>query len=358
MLSRLSIGTKVMAYVGLVVFVGLAVLTYVLSSSMSKSMVKKAETIIMHQAESYANYTNGVFREISSVVKNTADTLDNIFSANAIEDVTLRRVQNVVEALATSSKLTAYSFFYVIDAPQHLKANPLFQTESGNTIILLFDDVANGSAKEVQANDSIVNFNSVKTAIREAKNGNKSGAILVGSPRERSFGGHTFVGLTLVSPVYGKDGKLVGVLGALLDFDTLRKDILDPSTYNFDGELRGLLYKDGTTALHSVNDRVLKRLQDLLDKKESANVIDAVNKNQTGLYEYISSSGQKAYSAIQAFKVEGTDSSWMMLISAPKSSVYTPVVFQICSHLVFGAIFWALAARFGALARRALPATP
>ena len=319
MLSRLSIGTKVMAYVGLVVFVGLVILTYLLSSSMSKSMVKNAETIIMTQAKNYANYTNGSFREISSILKNTASTLNNVFSSRSMQDVSLNEIEHIMEALTVSSELSAYSFFYLLDAPSHLESNPLFKTESGKTLIMFFDDRKNKMAKLVQSSDEIINYKSVQNIIKDFKNINTQ--IIVGAPRERNINNHIFTGISLASAVYGQNGNLVGVAGVLLDFNTISDTITNSKDDAFEGELKSLLYEDGTIVLHSNQDARLRKLQDLLSKEKSQNVINALNDKATGLYEYTSSSGQNAYLALQSFNVEGTDSSWMMLISAPKSSV-------------------------------------
>ena len=321
MFSRLSIGSKIMFSIGFVVFIALVSLTLILSTQMSKSMRSNAEAIVSSQSENYGHYMEGMFHEISSLSKNTSNTLNNIFEANHINNVSADRIDDIVSSLALSSPYTAYAFFYIPNAPEHLKTNPLFQTQSGETVMFFEDTSGSGTSTPAQANDSVVNFTSVQDIINSAKNGQKIDHVVIGEPRAMSFSDRNFIGISFAYPVYGQGGRFVGVLGAVFDFTVAKKYITDPKVLNFEGEMRALLYQDGTIAFHQMQDRELKKLQDLLDKDANAKAIQALDKNEKGTFEYKATNGVDTYLSIYPFTIYGADSSWMMLIAAPTKSI-------------------------------------
>ena len=338
MFSRLSIGSKIMFSIGFVVFIALVSLTLILSTQMSKSMRSNAEAIVSSQSENYGHYMEGMFHEISSLSKNTSNTLNNIFKANHINNVSADRIDDIVSSLALSSPYTAYAFFYIPNAPEHLKTNPLFQTQSGETVMFFEDTSGSGTSTPAQANDSVVNFASVQDIINSAKNGQKIDHVVIGEPRAMSFSDRNFIGISFAYPVYGQGGRFVGVLGAVFDFTVAKKYITDPKVLNFEGEIRALLYQDGTIAFHQVQDRELKKLQDLLDKDANAKAIQALDKNEKGIFEYKATNGVDTYLSIYPFTIYGADSSWMMLIAAPTESILKDlnsllVVFTITSAI-------------------------
>uniref|UniRef100_UPI0026127055 PDC sensor domain-containing protein n=1 Tax=uncultured Campylobacter sp. TaxID=218934 RepID=UPI0026127055 len=319
MFSRLSIGSKIMFSVGFAVILGLVVLTYIISSQVSKNMIASAEKVIQAEVESYTAFTNGSFREVGSLVNNISTILSNIFHSNDIQNISLQRISDVISSLSTSSTNTHYSFFYIPNAPEHLKTNPTFQTESGNTIILFEDKEGQGKATPVQANDSFMDFSSIKYILDNTKDNNKVSSITIGKPRERSFAGHTFVGLPIVMPVYDAHGKLIGIVGSIIDFEHIRLNVT--SALNFEGEMRALLYKDGTIAFHSVKEYSLKKLFDIIDKDKNKETLQAMIENKSGIFDYQTSMGVDSYLALHSFNIDNTDSTWMMLVAVPKSVV-------------------------------------
>ena len=70
-----------------------------------------------------------------------------------------------------------------------------------------------------------------------------------------------------------------------------------------------------------MQDRELKKLQDLLDKDANAKAIQALDKNEKGIFEYKATNGVDTYLSIYPFTIYGADSSWMMLIAAPTKSI-------------------------------------
>ena len=338
MFSRLSIGSKIMFSIGFMVFIALVSLTLILSTQMSKSMRTNAEAIVSSQSENYGNYMEGMFHEISSLSKNTSNTLNNIFKANHINNVSADRIDDIVSSLALSSPYTAYAFFYIPNAPEHLKTNPLFQTQNGETVMLFEDRSGTGTSIPTQATDNIINFASVQDIMQRAKNGEKINNVVIGKPRAMSLSDRNFTGISFAYPVYGQGGRFVGVLGAVFDFTVAKKSITDPKVLNFEGEIRALLYQDGTIVFHQMQDRELKKLQDLLDKDVNARAIQALDNNEKGIFEYKTTNGVYTYLSIYPFSIDGANPSWMMLIAAPTESILKDlnsllVVFTITSAI-------------------------
>ncbi|WP_394981174.1 hypothetical protein, partial [uncultured Helicobacter sp.] len=340
--SYLKIGTKLMSAIGLISALGFGVLAYIISINVNADMVESTSQTLRSEVKAQTNYVSAAFGELNAVTLNTKNTLDNVFASTAIENISLARIDNVISSLASSSYLVSYAFLYVPDAPAHFKTDPIFQTQSDKTIIVRSDKDNVGKSHKVQAQDQIAEFPSIQVLLSAVKSGQKIHKPFIGKPKQITIDEHSFMGTPILFPVYGVNGKFVGIIGSVLNFDFLRLYVADKQVLNFEGENRALLDQDGIVAMHTMSDRTQKRLQDLLNKDDQ-DVIEALNTHKDGVYDYITSSGVPSYLIIQPFALnDEQDTQWMMLISVPKNIILQNVenllilvVISSCIILVF-----------------------
>ena len=326
MFGSLKIGTKLLFTIGLTFVIGFGVLIFVISTNVNTDMVEATSKTLRSEVKAQTNFVSANFHELTSLTDNTTLTLDGVFASTAIENISLARVGNVVASLARSSNFVSYAYLYLPDAPAHFKSDPLFQTKGGKTIILYADKDNIGKAAKAQAEDTLAEQESIKALLNVAVSGQQITKPFISKPQSITIAGHTFMGATIAFPVYGQNGKFLGVVASILNFDYLRGFVADTKVLNFEGENRALLDQDGIVAIHTVDGRTQKRLQDLLNKNDDAAVIEALNTHKDGIYEYTTSSGVLSYLIIQSFELgDIADTKWLMLISVPKANVLESV---------------------------------
>lgn len=135
--------------------------------------------------------------------------------------------------------------------------------------------------------------------------------------------GQDFDAVNLAMPIFDRKNQVVGVIGMTLDFSDIATYLLDPKSQKYDGELRVLLNSDGFMAIHPNKSLVLKNLKDVNPNKGAQETYKAMSEGKNGVFDYITSDGDDSYAAINTFKVQ--DSSWTVLVTAPKYSVFEPL---------------------------------
>ena len=325
MFSSLKIGTKLLLTIGLTFVLGFGVLIFIIGTNVNTDMVESISKTLRSEVKAQTNFVSANFHELSSLTENTAFTLDGVFATSSFENISPARLDNIIASLARSSNLVAYAFLYMLDAPEHFKNEPMLQTKKGRTLILYSDKDNTSEAKRIQAEDSLIELESIKMLINSAKSGQRIKKPFISKPLNMSINGHTFIGATISFPVYGQNGKFLGVITSILNFDYLHNFVADPKVLNFEGENRALLDQNGIIAIHTLEGRTQQHLQDLLGK-DNGEVIEAINAQKDGIYNYTASNGVSSYLIIQSFKLDDiADAKWLMLISVPKSVVLESV---------------------------------
>lgn len=338
MFKSLNIGLKLILSVAAVVVIGLVILVSLITQQVSQNITKNTETILASISKEYATRTQGIFSEMIALNRIISSNLTEVFRSSSKENLDIDNITNIITHTFDNSAYSNFAFLYLIDPPEYFKEeSKFFNTQSGKFVMLYADEEKDkkGGIKALQATDEVVNFKVVQDAIREAKYGENK--VYVGSPIQMHLDGKEFVATNIAMPIFDKKNQVVGVVGMVLEFSAIEEYLLDPKEQKYNEELRVLLNPDGLIAIHTKKDLVLKNLKQINQNQGAQTTFRAMEKAEDGVYDYVASNGEKSYAAINSFRVE--NSSWTILVTAPKYSVFEPLkklqMMIISASLVF-----------------------
>lgn len=324
-LRNLKLQTKLVAAIGIIFVIGIVILSAIITDSVSDNMQEDAKVIIEKQSSSDANKISGILWEVSTVTQALGSTLNGILKTTDLANLSDNRLHNILEWIMDSSSFMDYGFLYLIDAPAHLKENPLNLTTKGQFMILVQDTDVNsaGGILQKKARDSLVEgLKSIQDAIRLGKP--NSDDIFVGKGRKFIIENETFVGLSISVPLFNKNGQIIGVVGSVIDLEKNVNGLLKES--NFEGDNKFLVDGDGLVLGCANNsENALKYIQDINQHKGAQDVINAIKNQKTGIMDYTSANGVKNFAAVDSFAIQNEFGSFAFVSTAPKDSVLAPL---------------------------------
>ncbi|WP_144690643.1 aspartate chemotaxis receptor CcaA [Campylobacter jejuni] len=339
MFKSLNIGLKLILSVAIIIILGLVILVFLITNEVSRNITVNTENIISSTSKEYAIHTEGIFNEMIALNKSAAYTLTDMFRTISEEELDIDSITNIITNLFDNSAYSNFTYLYLINPPEYFKEeSKLFNTQSGKFVMLYSDeDIKNrGGIKAVQAVDEIINFPTVQNVIKNAQYGENKAYL--GKAIEMNLDGRTFNGLNLAMPIFGKKNNLVGVVGLVLDLEIVANYLLNSKQYLYDGQLNILINSEGYMAVHTNKDLVFKNLFKVNNRgKETETTFKALSKGQNGIFDYVASTGDDSYASVSSFNAG--DSTWSILVTAPKHSVFEPLkklqVIIIVTSLIF-----------------------
>lgn len=336
MFKSLNVGLKLVFSVAIVVVIGLVILISLVTKQVSQSITENAEDIIASVSKEHAVQVQGIFNEIIALSKTVSNTLTEMFRVASKENLDMDSITNIVTNTFDNSVYSNFTYLYLIDPPEYFKEkSKFFNTQNGKFVMLYVDEETDnkGGIKAIQASDEIVNLQVVQDILKKAKYGENK--VYIGRPIRMNLEDQDFDAVNIAMPIFDRKNQVVGVVGMTLDFSAIAAYLLDPKSQKYDGELRVLLNSDGFVAIHPNKNLVLKNLKDVNPNKGAQETYKAMSEGKNGVFNYIASDGDDSYAAINSFKVQ--DSSWTVLVTAPKYSVFEPL--KKLQLIIIGASF-------------------
>ncbi|EAH6126818.1 aspartate chemotaxis receptor CcaA [Campylobacter jejuni] len=324
MFKSLNIGLKLIFSVATVVVIGLIILISLITKQVSQNITKNTEDILASITKEYATQTQGIFGEMIALNKSISGTLTEMFRSTSKENLDIDSIANIITNAFDNSAYSNFTYLYLIDPPEYFKEeSKFFNTQSGKFVMLYVDEEkdSKGGIKAIQASDEIANLQVVQDILKKAKYGENK--VYIGRPIRMNLEGQDFDAVNIAMPIFDRKNQVIGVIGMTLDFSAIATYLLDPKSQKYDGELRVLLNSDGFVAIHPNKNLVLKNLKDVNPNKGAQETYKAMSEGKNGVFNYIAFDGDDSYAAINSFKVQ--DSSWTVLVTAPKYSVFEPL---------------------------------
>ncbi|TKX31465.1 aspartate chemotaxis receptor CcaA [Campylobacter estrildidarum] len=325
MFKSLNIASKLILSVATIVILGLIVLIFLITEQVSQNISKNTESIISTTSKEYATRAQGIFNEMIALNKSEAYTLTEMLKSTDKEDWDIDGITNILTNLFDNSAYSNFTYLYLFDPPAYFKEeSKFFNTKKGHFVILYTDKEVDkrGGIEIIQSQDDITNLAIVQDIIKNAQYGEDK--TYVGRAIKMNLDGKDFNGLNLAMPVFGKHNKLIGVVGLILDFEIISKYLLDPQYLLFDGQLNVLLNSQGYIAVHPNKNLMLKNLmQENNRNNQTENVYKAISEGKNGIFDYVASTGADSYASLSSFKVG--NSTWSIMVTAPKESIFKPL---------------------------------
>ncbi len=324
-LKNLKLGTKLVLIVGIIITIGIAILSYIVARQTSSNMTKDAEYIITNDAFKYAATIEGMMNEIIATTQSAHAVIDDFFHRVPMNEIKLENIESILSNVFDSSLYADYAMLYLTNPPEQFKGINKYTTESGKFLILFHDEDTSkkGGIESMQASDTAINDSILKKALIEGNpNGNR---VFVGNVEKISFGSNSFIGINVALPIFNNDSKKpIGVIAFSLNFKEISNFLLDNKLDSFSGYTKAIIAKDGTIAVHDNSNIILKKIQDINPHAKA--LADAVAKNEFKIFSnYTTSTGVSSYAVVAPFTTARDSSNWAIVTTAPIDSVFAPL---------------------------------
>ena len=200
--SKLSIGSKIMVTLSLVLTICMGMLTFIIVQNSRSIQTQEANKLLVNGAAREANLVKSILNEIYVVVDISHIYLNDFLLRARNEDQ--KSIESNIINMLDNNKWGQIGYVYIKD-PAFSGANiinPKHRLKNGEFMVLATDsDVqTKGGVEILQADDVIANFGSVKEALT-------SGKPTIGRPTHQKIAGKEYFGVGINQPLFGKDGK-------------------------------------------------------------------------------------------------------------------------------------------------------
>ena len=326
-LKNLTIGVKLVVCTLAVVCVGILALSVLVSVSVDDVISKDTDDILRSNASRYANYMEGNFNEIVSLLSMSSQFIKNDFERYnwGIMPETL---QTLVGELLQNSPWSLYSYLYLPHALDDFgfdsEGATKMRTESGKFVILLGREKPESGSpiQMLQGTDTIVNFPDVQQALQEQRN------FMMGKPLKLSIHGHEFFGVNMTAVVMDElENQILGIIGVIVDLKTASDILADPRFDIYDGNLRSVATNDNLLAIHRNSEFFGRDVLELNKHATAQTLIDVMRNKRDSVFEYTTVSGVDSYAAVKFFDIGHgkMDTHWSIVITAPRNVVAAPL---------------------------------
>ena len=332
--SNLKIGTKIILAILVAIFVCMLGLVYVVSSHAEKILFNESHKLLSNAAKRSANLMQGYINETYSMLLATHANVQDILNSDTqtLEQELKHNLMNMLD----QNNFGTYGYLYLKDVDMQSK----FKVGNDYIMLALDSNPRNeGGVNMLPSDSTILTLKGVQTALA-------SGKPSVGTPRKFNFNNKELYILSLNIPLHNKQGKVIGVIGMLVDIDELSADFRSDRLSVFARDYRVLLNQDGMVIMHADKSFEGKILTEVNSSPTALNVTNAIKNKQEGVVEYYNLRGDLSYTGIAVFDIwKDLGVYWGIAVTAPEGSIYAPLR-DLRNNMIIGAIVFMLVVVF------------
>ena len=338
-MSSLKLGTKIVLSIGSIVFICMLGLLMIVVYNVDKEQTHISERLLSAVAdesvEIIRNDINSAYMTLASI---QASLEDIVSSGNTKSHQDM--LESQLKAMIDGNISGMYAYIYIKDSSYKNEniINPKNRLSNGEFMILTHDKNPDkvGGIEMLSADMAILEFGSVKKALA-------TGKPSIGEPRYVNIAKQgERLGFAINVPLKSKSGQIIGLTGVFIDLSTISGAILDDKLSAFQNDYRMVLSQDGTIAIHPDKTMLGNSFQDKSTHTSANAIIEAITKQEGGLFDYTTYKGINTMAELKVFEVGiNTGIFWSILAVAPKDSVYaslyrleTVVIISICISLL------------------------
>ncbi len=319
MFSNLKIGTKIVAVIIAIIILGVGVLASIIAIQSSQILHTEADKLLQTSAFRYSNIVRGATGSVYSTLMGAENAIDSIISKQ--ETIEEYRIKNILEGALDSNNWIAYIYVYILDTSTYTNINPKLLTQSNKFLMLLHDTTSKkkGGVELIQAEDIVLNQKSIENAIKQKKE-------TIGRPQKLTINKKEILTYNIAVPII-RNGKVVGIIGALGDLTQLQQELTNPERSVFKDDQRLLISENGLIVVSPATNFIGKNITEV-NSHPSANLIINSQKTKTNmLFDFTpASTGNANRAAIVNFNVwDDADDYWSIVTMAPISSIQMPI---------------------------------
>lgn len=317
-LHSASIGTKIiLGFAGILVVCMLLVTLVVINTSQT-IQTQEANKMLVNAAKREANLVGGIFNEIYVAVN-----ASKRYVMRDVEQGEQEILQDDVMDMLNSNEWGQFGYVYLKEprySGENIR-NPQHRLPNGDFMVLAINDDATPKyqSRIIAASEVVVNFKSVEQTLN-------TGKPSVGRPLWIKIEGKEYFGMGINQPLLDKNGKAYGVLGVFIDLSNITTMLQDPANSIYKGDFKGVYATDSTIAAHGRKEFLGLYLREVNQSPTMNDLKHAIENQIEGLFSYINSLGEMSYTAVANIHIGDDVAIWTLIVSAPESSVYEPVV--------------------------------
>ena len=323
MFNRLSIGSKIVVSVSLILLLCMGILGVILVSVSQNIQTSDANKLALNVAKRTGNAVEGYINESFVALSYSQGNLTQYLNSGNLMEHTSK---NILTALLDSNQWVDYGYIYLKDSALIPDARSDHRLSNGGVMILAHDEKPKdvGGIVILPADVSFLEDDGLQKALN-------SGKPSVGNPMKVQMGDKQTIRSTLNYPIKDERGNIVGVVGNTLHLDLIGESLFAERRSIFKNDYRVLITSEGWFVLHPNSDFLGKNLAEVSkDNPTMQPVIEALKSHESGVYEVTNTRGEASIMGVASFEVGrgSTGQWWGSLTIAPKSSVYESVGFM------------------------------
>ncbi|MBD5165995.1 methyl-accepting chemotaxis protein [Helicobacter sp.] len=326
-LNNLKLQTKLVGAVGTIFVISIVVLSVIVSMRISANIERNTQAIISRSAIGDMHYIEGMLEELTSVTQAGAKILNGMFEMTDIQAMDLQRLENVLTSIFDSSLYADYGFLYLQNAPTYYKNDPIYLTESGEFMMLLFDsdtEKMGGVSRKKPRDSMITGMSSIQRPLKEGKYGTDE--VFFGNVRVYKIEQDEFVGFGIGAPIFDRHKRVIGAFGFVINSQhSILGFLNNKQAITYKGELKFLTSSDGTIIACPRDELLLKNLSDVNKSEGAQAVIRAIQNKQSTNLEYTTTTGVDTFASIQSFSSKGGFADFSLVVAIPEDTMLAPL---------------------------------
>ena len=313
--SNIKIGTKIIATIIVVIFISMCGLVYVVSGSAEKILFEESQKLLINAAKRSANLMQGYINETYSMLLTTYANVQDIVRNENSQNFEQSLKYNIMNMLDRNNFGT-YGYIYL----KNVKTQSEYQV--GNDFLMLATDTDprnEGGVKMLETDKIILSIKEVQDAL-------SSGKQTVGVPHKIHIDNKELYMFPITMPLTDKQGKVIGVIGMLVDIDVLSADFVGDKLSVFPRDYRVMIDQNDIVIMHADKEYEGKILTEINPSPTAQNVVNAIKQKQEGVVEYYNLRGDLTFTGVAIFDIwKGLGISWGLIVTAPETSIYAPI---------------------------------
>ena len=275
MFNRLSIGSKIVVSVSLILLLCMGILGVVLVSVSHNIQTSDANKLMLNVAKRTGNAIEGYINESFVALNYSQRNLAQYIHSKSFNENTAK---HILTALLDSNQWVEYGYIYLKSPSLMPDASSAYRLANGGVLMLGHDDKPKelGGVAILPADRAFLADDGLQKAL-------SSGKPSIGNPTEMHTAGEQKIRVTLNYPIIDEYGSVQGVVGATLHLGLIGDSLFAQRRSIFENDYRALITSDGAFVLHPNSEFTGKNLADVSADNPSMQAVLNALQNPTNL---------------------------------------------------------------------------
>ncbi|TLD92146.1 methyl-accepting chemotaxis protein, partial [Helicobacter magdeburgensis] len=324
--NRLSIGTKLIFVASLVVAICVALMVFIVSQTASSILSTESDKLLTNTAKRYQNFVQNIMSETFGNTLSSSKILSGLIDDG--QKIDEKMLSTYLSSMLDSGSYSVGSFIILskdyTEKHQIVSKNKI---SSGELVLAFIDDkpAESGGIRGIRPNELL----DASPRLLSKLQNNEVQTLSVLLSQQTKIDGKDLYYKTIFAPIF-ENGKVVGIVGNLLDLTSIERRLGNPELDVFEGAQRFIIDQNGIVIFNSDRENTirtrLKKLDEINAHPSAKELIQAVMSKKDGIYTYQNLHGKTSKAAVATFEAwNNIGETWSIISLAPFSSIEKPI---------------------------------